>query len=107
MGKSIPFGYSSRERLLIFLQSPAHVYYSNYTYAQLFSLLLLMIECCEDARKHHCAVFDKYTDKRYKRASQFCEGEMQKGFQVPDVASTTSTHFYDSRNGEQFAQKYA
>ncbi len=66
-----------------------------------------MIECCEDARKHHCAVFDKYTDKRYKRASQFCESEMQKGFQVPDVASGASTHFLDTRNGQPFEQKLA
>ena len=59
-----------------------------------------MVECCEDARKHHCAVFDKYIDKRYKRASQFCESEMRKGFQVMDVASNASAQFYDNRNGQ-------
>ena len=49
-----------------------------------------MVECCEDARKHHCAVFEKYTDKRYKRASQFAECEMQKGFQVMEISSNAS-----------------
>lgn len=79
------------EAELIRSQSPSHVYYSNYTYSQLFSLVLLMVECCEDARKHHCAVFDKYTDKRYKRASQFAENEMAKGFQVAEVSSNTAS----------------
>ncbi|KAF6231856.1 hypothetical protein HO173_009939 [Letharia columbiana] len=81
--------------------SPAHVYYANYTYSQLFNLILLMVECCEDARKHHCAIFDKYTDKRYKRASNFVESEMKRGFQIQDVASHTAAPYsgiYDDRH---------
>jgi len=78
-----------RQEKLIILQTPAHVYYSNYTYSQIFSLVLLMVECCEDARKHHCAIYDKYLDKRYKRASQFAESEMKKGFQVLDVNTSS------------------
>ena len=74
-------------------QSPAHVYYANYTYTQIFNLILLMVECCEDARKHHCAIFDKYTDKRYKRASQFAEAEMKRGFQIEDVTSHPTTSY--------------
>ncbi|KAL8952044.1 MAG: hypothetical protein Q9222_002031 [Ikaeria aurantiellina] len=70
--------------------SPAHTYYSNYTYTQLFSLVLMMVECCEDARKHHAAIFDKYTDKRYKRASLFAETEMRRGFQVLDLDLNTA-----------------
>ncbi|KAI4245672.1 MAG: hypothetical protein LQ352_006529 [Teloschistes flavicans] len=65
--------------------SPAHTYYSNYTYTQLYNLVLLMVDCCEDPRKHHGAIFDKYTDKRYKRASLFAETEMRKGFQVANL----------------------
>ena len=86
---------------LIRPQSPAHVYYANYTYTQLFNLILLMVECCEDARKHHCAIFDKYTDKRYKRASQFAEAEMKRGFQIEDAASHPTTSYpnlYDNRH---------
>lgn len=81
--------------------STAHVYYANYTYAQLFNLILLMVECCEDARKHHCAIFDKYTDKRYKRASHFAESEMKRGFQIQDITSHSAAPYsslYDNRH---------
>ncbi|KAI4287641.1 MAG: hypothetical protein L6R35_003102 [Caloplaca aegaea] len=81
--------------------SPAHTYYSNYTYAQLYNLMVLMVECCEDPRKHHAAIFDKYTDKRYKRASLFSETEMRRGFQIMDVNSNSmscwQTQFEDSQ----------
>lgn len=63
--------------------TPAHVYYSNYTYSQLRHLLAVMVECCEDPLKHHAAVFDKYQDKRYKRASHFVQTEMRNGFSLP------------------------
>ncbi|KAM3422880.1 hypothetical protein BST61_g362 [Cercospora zeina] len=63
--------------------SKSHVYYSNYTFRQLHRLLWAMFECCQDAPKHHSAVFDKYTDKRYKRASTFVRGEILKGFTLP------------------------
>lgn len=66
----------------------AHVFYSNYTYSQLVQLLAAMLECCENPRKHHSAVFEKYTDKRYKRASTFVAGEMEKGFALPGMPPT-------------------
>ncbi|KAJ4351227.1 B-type cyclin [Didymosphaeria variabile] len=47
------------------------------------SLLSVMLECCENPQKHHAAVYDKYTDKRYKRASVFVGTELNKGFQLP------------------------
>ncbi|CAO1599177.1 B-type cyclin [Xanthoria calcicola] len=68
--------------------SPAHTYYSEYTYTQLYTLVLLMVECCEDPRKHHAAIFDKYMDKKFKRASLFAETEMRRGFQVLDIDSS-------------------
>ncbi|KAL8647488.1 MAG: hypothetical protein Q9210_005529 [Variospora velana] len=81
--------------------SPAHTYYSNYTYAQLYNLVVLMVECCEDPRKHHAAIFDKYTDKRYKRASLFSETEMRRGFQIMDISNNSmscwQTQFEDSQ----------
>ncbi|KAL5390585.1 hypothetical protein DPSP01_001660 [Paraphaeosphaeria sporulosa] len=66
--------------------SQAHVHYSGYTLQQLRSLLSVMLECCEAPQKHHAAVYDKYTDKRYKRASIFVETELNKGFQLPFVS---------------------
>ncbi|KAL1592762.1 B-type cyclin [Paraconiothyrium brasiliense] len=66
--------------------SQAHVHYSGYTLHQLRSLLSVMVECCENPQKHHAAVYDKYTDKRYKRASIFVGTELNKGFQLPFVS---------------------
>lgn len=43
----------------------------------------MLLECCENPQKHHQAVFDKYSDRRYKRASLFVEAEMAKGFALP------------------------
>ena len=79
--------------------TPAHVYYSNYTYAQLRQLLSVMVECCEDPIKHHAAVYDKYSDKRYKRASMFVQGEMQNGFRLPGSARASSNSWTENAQG--------
>lgn len=44
-----------------------------------------MLECCERPQKHHGAVFDKYCDKRFKRASIFVETEVANGFRLPPL----------------------
>ncbi|OJJ65038.1 hypothetical protein ASPSYDRAFT_367930 [Aspergillus sydowii CBS 593.65] len=64
--------------------SPAHVHYAGYTYAQLYPLVSLLMECCEMPRKHHAAIYEKYTDKRFKLASLFVEAEMRKSFRLPE-----------------------
>lgn len=69
---------------------PAHAYYSQYTYTQLHQLMAAVLECCENPQRHHGAVFDKYTDKRYKRASHFVSHEMRKGFALPGVPYSRS-----------------
>src|SRR5271155_1130581 len=82
-------------------QTPHHVYYSNYTLSQLRPLLSLLLECCEDPKRHHAAVYNKYCDKRYKRASAFVETEIQRGFMLPDTLVTKDVlqpqlnHYYD------------
>ncbi|KAI0023570.1 cyclin-like protein [Xylariomycetidae sp. FL0641] len=63
--------------------SPAHVHYSGYTLAQLKPLVAMILECCRMAEKHHKAVFDKYADKRYKRASTFVKEQLANGFRLP------------------------
>lgn len=63
--------------------SKAHVYYSNFTWSQLRQLLLVMLDCCEEPAKHHSAVYEKYQDKRYKKASLFVEQKLAMGFRVP------------------------
>ncbi|MCJ1420491.1 hypothetical protein MMC32_006848 [Xylographa parallela] len=80
--------------------SPAHVYYSNYTYSQLHSLVKLMFECCENPQKHHGAIYDKYLDKRYKKASQFVENELRRGFQVVDVMNNNAATFVSFYNDQ-------
>ncbi|KAJ4509757.1 B-type cyclin [Exophiala dermatitidis] len=70
--------------------TPHHVHYSGYTYSQLKPLVSLLLECCDDPRKHHNAVFNKYSDKRYKRASAFVETEIHRGFRLPDQAAMLS-----------------
>ncbi|KAM0324181.1 hypothetical protein ACHAQA_008374 [Verticillium albo-atrum] len=69
--------------------SQAHVHYSGYTWGQLKSLVQLILSCCESPRVHHAAVFEKYVDKRYKRAAEYVEGEIKKGFTLP-VRSSAS-----------------
>jgi G2/mitotic-specific cyclin 3/4 len=49
-----------------------------------------MLECCENPEKHHSAVFEKYSDRRYKRASHFVQGEMKRGFTLPSVQLSNS-----------------
>jgi len=51
--------------------------------SQLRQLLCTILECCDNPQKHHAAVYEKYTDKRYKRASVFVETEVTKGFSLP------------------------
>lgn len=55
--------------------------------------MVLMMECCENPQKHHGAIYDKYSDKRYKRASQFVQNEMSKGFQIMEVAANQPQSF--------------
>lgn len=69
----------------------AHVYYSNYTYAQLHPLLRVIVECCENPVQHHAAVYSKYQDKRYKKSSIFVQQEMQGGFRLPPVQNRNSS----------------
>ena len=60
-----------------------HAHFSGYTYVQISTLLQVILECFENPRKHHSAVFDKYADKRYKRASSYVETQMLHGFALP------------------------
>ena len=76
------------------------MYYSNYTYSQLHSLVKLMFECCENPQKHHGAIYDKYLDKRYKKASQFVENELRRGFQVVDVMNNNAATFVSFYNDQ-------
>jgi hypothetical protein len=43
-----------------------------------------MMDCCENPRRHHAAIFEKYADRRFKRASVFVESELATDFVLPD-----------------------
>ncbi|KAJ6099181.1 hypothetical protein N7467_000716 [Penicillium canescens] len=66
--------------------TPAHAFYSGYLYAQLIPVLLTMLDCCENPRRHHAAIFEKYSDRRFKRASVFVEAELAHDFALPEVS---------------------
>ncbi|KAK0735519.1 cyclin-like protein [Apiosordaria backusii] len=57
----------------------SHVHYSGYTLSQLKPLINMMFECCREPRKHHSAVYDKYSSPKYKNASTFVESKMLRG----------------------------
>lgn len=59
-----------------------------------------MFECCDNPQKHHGAIYDKYTDKRYKRASHYVESEIRRGFQIADVASNNAATFVNFYNDQ-------
>ncbi|KAH6686171.1 G2/mitotic-specific cyclin-3 [Plectosphaerella plurivora] len=72
--------------------SLAHVHYSGYTWSQVRPLVMMLLDCCYNAQKHHAAVFEKYSDKRYKKASSYVQGEIEKGFLVPGRSPASSAH---------------
>jgi hypothetical protein len=41
-------------------------------------------------RKHHSAIYEKYTDKRFKLASIFVEAETKKNFRLPEPTKDSS-----------------
>jgi G2/mitotic-specific cyclin 3/4 len=60
--------------------TPAHIHYSGYTFSQLKPLVGMIFDCCQIARKHHAAVFEKYSHKRYKRLAATVEYKICDGF---------------------------
>ncbi|KAF5099694.1 hypothetical protein D0Z03_000955 [Geotrichum reessii] len=49
--------------------SSAHVYFSGYNEEQLKPAVQAMIESCASASSHHRAIYNKYADARFKKAS--------------------------------------
>ncbi|KAJ5610987.1 hypothetical protein N7510_007706 [Penicillium lagena] len=70
--------------------TPAHAFYSGYLYAQLIPVITTMLDCCVNPRRHHGAVFEKYSDRRFKRAALYVETEIMRGFLLPPVADLSN-----------------
>jgi hypothetical protein len=43
----------------------------------------MILECCEDPRLHHAAIFEKYSEKRFKSASILVQEALDAGFTLP------------------------
>ena len=55
-----------------------------------------MLLCCvENPMSHHAAVYEKYADKRFKRASTYVEVQMQRGFVLPDASTSSNRTIVD------------
>lgn len=46
----------------------------------------MIFGCCDIAKKHHDAVFEKYQDRRYKRASVYVQETISRGFSIPSAS---------------------
>lgn len=54
-----------------------HIYYSGYTEEQLLAPVSAIIDCCRNPLDHHKAIFDKYCDRRFKKAALFVADYMR------------------------------
>lgn len=52
--------------------------------------MTIMMECCEDPTRHHQAIFEKYSDRRFKRAALYVEAQIKGGFKLLPVASLSN-----------------
>ncbi|ANB12923.1 B-type cyclin CLB4 [Sugiyamaella lignohabitans] len=73
----------------------AHVYFSGYTAVQLNPAVEVLLECCEHPLEHHKAIYEKYSDRKFKRASLFVADYMRRRRAAAnshtDSVSTTSS----------------
>ncbi|KAF5666424.1 cyclin B3 [Fusarium denticulatum] len=76
-----------------------HVFYSGYTWSQLKNLVTMMIECCDRPDQHHAAIFEKYTDRRYKGASLLVQEALDTGFTLPHQLSPVRRELQGYREG--------
>jgi hypothetical protein len=74
------------------------MHYSGYTMCQLEQLVATIFECCLTPRKHHAAVFNKYANAKYKRASTYVEVEISNGFVLPFSSNPTHSLRFPDHN---------
>lgn len=53
--------------------SNAHVYFSGYTKSQLDPAIEVLLECLDNPISHHKSIYEKYCDRKFKRAARFVE----------------------------------
>ncbi|OUM54609.1 hypothetical protein BVG19_g4020 [[Candida] boidinii] len=72
--------YLARKMLNHGVWTEAHVFYSGYTESQLEPLADVLIDCCIDYKNHHKAIFDKYSERRFKRSSVFVQDFIKSAY---------------------------
>ncbi|GMM44770.1 B-type cyclin [Pichia kluyveri] len=60
----------------------AHVYYTGYTSEQLIPLAKVLEECCISAETHHKTIFQKYSERRYKRVACYVQQYLQEYYDL-------------------------
>jgi len=73
----------------------SHVHYSGYTWAQIKPLVAMIFECCHNPKEHHLAIYEKYTDRRFKKSSIYVQDELAKGFRLPFQNAIPRVSLYD------------
>jgi len=73
--------------------------------AQLKPLISMIFDCCQDARKHHSAVFEKYASQKFKKAATYVQAEIKKGFQIsfPSPPMLRSSQFADVEDDDSLS----
>ncbi|EGW30062.1 B-type cyclin [Spathaspora passalidarum NRRL Y-27907] len=65
--------YLSRKLLNRGEWTELHVFYSGYTERQLRPVAEILLESCRHAETNHKAIFEKYSERRYRRSSIFVQ----------------------------------
>ncbi|ROV87682.1 hypothetical protein VMCG_10557 [Cytospora schulzeri] len=100
------YGQSVDDKKLRTLWSLGHIHYSGYTWAQIKPLVAIILECCRSPQKHHAAVYEKYSDRRFKKASTFVEEVLRKGFMLPFHHSVPRLSLCSAANEDSAAIRY-
>jgi hypothetical protein len=66
----------------------------------------MLFECCQYARKHHLAVYDKYATPKYKQSSTFVEAKMASGITLSQLYAGTLRQDTSSSLGDDMLSQY-
>ena len=53
----------------------------------------MMYGCCQEPKKHHNAVYQKYESIKYKRASIFVADRIENGFTLPFLSGLVPSQY--------------
>lgn len=73
--------FLSRKMLARGEWSEAHIYYTGYTSQQLLPIAEYLEECCVSAEIHHRTIFQKYSERRFKRSSLYVQQYLQQYYE--------------------------